>query len=244
MNAPITASGLFLCSPLYVYLTFMHWPKEWPMELYWFPGWWQWEKCHQVRGAHAFVFATPRITCFPSTDLIATGHSYCSVLTDCVYLYCLCMSLLYCVWVCCCTLYTPCGSTSYEIRTLNFENGIANEAIALEWVVSRALWDFKVVKKQCAGVLLSVKCCCFMWKLSCESHAIWTSPSENEERKTFDFRLSTFTPLRVLLVMKTLNGMLSWRLKSLQSSKILSLYYHILHVCTIPTHQVYQHYAW
>jgi len=70
-------------------------------------------ECHQVRGAHAFVFATPRITCFPSTDLIATGHSYRSVLMDC------------CVFV-------------YEIRTLNFENGIANEAIALEWVVSRA----------------------------------------------------------------------------------------------------------
>jgi len=38
----------------------------------------------------------------------------------------------------------------------NFENGIANEAIVLLWLVWTASWDFKVVKKQWAGALLSV----------------------------------------------------------------------------------------
>jgi len=42
------------------------------------------------------------------------------------------------------------------------KNGIANEAIFLEWVVSSNLWDFEVVKK--SWDLLSVKCCYFMWK--------------------------------------------------------------------------------
>ena len=41
--------------------------------------------------------ATPRITCFPYTDVMATGHS--SVFT------CQCMSLLYCV---CLLLYSLC----------------------------------------------------------------------------------------------------------------------------------------
>jgi len=41
------------------------------------------------------------------------------------------------------------------------ENGIANEAIVLQRRVWSALWDFKVVKKQWAGALLSVKCGCY-----------------------------------------------------------------------------------
>jgi len=42
-------------------------------------------------------FATPKITCFPSTNMIATGHS--SVPMDCCQMYGLCMSLVYCVWI-------------------------------------------------------------------------------------------------------------------------------------------------
>jgi len=47
------------------------------------------------------------------------------------------------------------------------ENGIANETIVLEWLVS---WDFKVVKKWWGRTLLSEKCCCFVWKWSWMSH--------------------------------------------------------------------------
>jgi len=45
-------------------------------------------------------------------------------------------------------------------RVYKGRNGIAHEAIVFVWVVSSSLWDFKVVKKQWAGALLSVKCCC------------------------------------------------------------------------------------
>jgi len=44
-----------------------------------------------------------------------------------------------------------------------FQNGTANEAIVLQWLVWTTLWDFKVLKKWRAGALLSVKCCCFVW---------------------------------------------------------------------------------
>lgn len=63
------------------------------------------------------------------------------------------------------------------------KNGIANETTVLQWVVSSALWGFKVVKKQ-AGALLSLKHCYFMQKPS--NYALyqimhfWTSPSEKE----------------------------------------------------------------
>jgi len=34
------------------------------------------------------------------------------------------------------------------------ENGVANEAIVVDWLVSTASWDFQVVKKCCAGTAL------------------------------------------------------------------------------------------
>jgi len=45
-------------------------------------------------------------------------------------------------------------------------NGIAIEAIVTKWPVQTASWDFKVVKEWWGGALLSVKCCCFVWKPS------------------------------------------------------------------------------
>jgi len=42
-------------------------------------------------------------------------------------------------------------------------NGVPNWAIVLEWVVSSVLWEFK---KRWGSVLVTVKCCCFAWKLS------------------------------------------------------------------------------
>jgi len=53
-----------------------------------------------------------------------------------------------------------------------FENGIANAAIVLQWPVRTALWHFKVVKKRWACALLSVKCCCFVWKALWKSHTV------------------------------------------------------------------------
>ena len=49
---------------------------------------------------------------------------------------------------------------------IKFENGIANEAIVPEWMVSSVLWDFEVVKKRWGCAMRSVKCCCFVQKLS------------------------------------------------------------------------------
>jgi len=54
----------------------------------------------------------------------------------------------------------------------NFENGVANEAIVVQWPVRTASWDFKVVKKWWAGALLSVKSYCFVRKPLWKSHAI------------------------------------------------------------------------
>ena len=45
------------------------------------------------------------------------------------------------------------------------KNGIAKEAIVLQWAVWIASWHFKLGKKQWAGALLSAKCCCL-----CENH--------------------------------------------------------------------------
>ena len=67
------------------------------------------------------------------------------------------------------------------------KNGVAKEAIVLQWAVRTTSWDFKPGKKQCAGALLRGKCCC-MCKSHCERVTqFWTSPSEEEEeeRKTF-----------------------------------------------------------
>ena len=50
-----------------------------------------------------------------------------------------------------------------------FENGVANEAIDLRCPVWTTLWD---LKEWWAGALLSVKCCCFVWKPLWKSHAI------------------------------------------------------------------------
>ena len=45
------------------------------------------------------------------------------------------------------------------------KNGVAKEAIVLQWAVRTASWDFKPgKKKQWPGALLSGKCCCFVWK--------------------------------------------------------------------------------
>ena len=64
-----------------------------------------------------------------------------------------------------------------------FQNGVTNEAIVLQWLVRTALWDFKVVKKQWAGALLSVKCCCFVRKSFEWVTQFWTSPSKEEEEE-------------------------------------------------------------
>ena len=49
------------------------------------------------------------------------------------------------------------------LRMRTYEvNGITHEAIVIDWAVTSALWDFKVVKKQWGHALLSVKCCCFV----------------------------------------------------------------------------------
>ena len=50
------------------------------------------------------------------------------------------------------------------------ENGIANEAIVLQWPVWSTTQDFKVVKKQWAGTLLRIKRCCFVRKWLWKSH--------------------------------------------------------------------------
>ena len=55
----------------------------------------------------------------------------------------------------------------------------ASEEIGHNWSHSSSLkglttlWDFKVVKKWWGGALISVNCCCFVWKPSWESHAIF-----------------------------------------------------------------------
>jgi len=96
------------------------------------------------------------------------------------------------------------------------ENGVANEAIVLEWVVSSTLLDFKAVKKQWAGALLSVECCCFVqrpciWRAS-RNFELACLKMKMNERKYFGhlvtfwfsiFRMS-FSPLGVMLVMKIL----------------------------------------
>ena len=92
----------------------------------------------------------------------------------------------------------------------NEENGITNEAIILEWVVSSALWDFEKVMRlcttQCKMLLFYVR------KSLSEGLATWASPSEERKKKTdfgclVTFRFGTFTmsfvPLRVFLVMNT-----------------------------------------
>jgi len=89
------------------------------------------------------------------------------------------------------------------------ENAVTSEAIVDECLISSTSREFKVVEKRWAGALLSLKCCCFVWKPSWKhDHTIWTSPSEEEEKKTFwPFGIlsqSFFAPLGVLLVMKTL----------------------------------------
>ena len=71
----------------------------------------------------------------------------------------------------------------------SWRNGIVNEAIVLECVVSSTLWDFKVVKKWWVGALLSVKCCYFMWNIM---RQFWISMSEEEERKNIVAHLVTF----------------------------------------------------
>ena len=63
-----------------------------------------------------------------------------------------------------------------------FENGVANEAIVLQWLVQTTSSDFKIVKKQWAGALLSVKCCCFVHNPSWKSH-LWTSLSEEDKEE-------------------------------------------------------------
>ena len=63
------------------------------------------------------------------------------------------------------------------------ENGIAKEAIVVEWLVSSASRNFEVVKKWWAGALLGVKCCCFVQKLSWKCHAILNQPNWRRRRK-------------------------------------------------------------
>ena len=80
-------------------------------------------------------------------------------------------------------------------------------------------WDFKVVKKQWADTLLSVKCCCFVRKPSRKSHTILNQPVWRRRKKTF-WQLSglvllwyLLTPLSMLFIMKTLEDepyILSW----------------------------------
>ena len=43
------------------------------------------------------------------------------------------------------------------------KNGVAKEAIVLQWAVRTTSWDFKPGKKQWAGAQLSGKCCCFLF---------------------------------------------------------------------------------
>ena len=64
--------------------------------------------------------------------------------------------------------------------------------------------------------VLSVKCCCFVWEPSRESHTLWTSPSEERARKKPAFAVQqlpgsvlswcSFAPLGVLLLMKALKN--------------------------------------
>ena len=72
-------------------------------------------------------------------------------------------------------------SCSLRMHT-NEENGVADEAIVIEWVVSSASWDFKVVKKRWGCALLSVKCCCFVQTLS------WGSRKKKKKKKKKQFR--------------------------------------------------------
>ena len=58
-------------------------------------------------------------------------------------------------------------------------NGVTNEAIVLHWPVWTTWWDFK---KQWAGALLIVKCCCFVQKWLLVTQ-FWTSLSEEEEKE-------------------------------------------------------------
>ena len=50
-----------------------------------------------------------------------------------------------------------------RMRT-NEENGVADEAIVIEWAVSSASCDFEVMKKRWDRALHSVKSCCFLCK--------------------------------------------------------------------------------
>jgi len=56
-------------------------------------------------------------------------------------------------------------------------------------------WSHSSSEEAMSWCMLSVKCCCFVWKPSCKSHNFWTSLSEveeeEEERKDFD-SLATF----------------------------------------------------
>ena len=58
-----------------------------------------------------------------------------------------------------------------HMHTREEKNGVAKEAIILQWVVWTTLWDFKPGKKQWAGALLRGKCCCFVRKPLWKSHA-------------------------------------------------------------------------
>jgi len=57
------------------------------------------------------------------------------------------------------------------------------EAIVLQWLDWSASWDFEVVKEQQAGALLSVKCCCFVWKSPWKSHAEIASLKEKKKKE-------------------------------------------------------------
>ena len=80
-------------------------------------------------------------------------------------------------WMIIASLLSDCAHT-YKF----FENGVANEAIVLQWLVQTTSSDFKIVKKQWAGALLSVKCCCFVHNPSWKSH-LWTSLSEEDKEE-------------------------------------------------------------
>jgi len=76
------------------------------------------------------------------------------------------------------------------------KNGVAKEAIDLQWAFRSASCDFKPGKKRWAGALLSEKCCCFVRKASWRVTQIWTSPKKEKHfGRLATFWLGTFAML-------------------------------------------------
>ena len=105
------------------------------------------------------------------------------------------------------------------------------QKVCLHWLLRRA------------SALLSVKRCCFVWKLVWMSHAIWTSPTEEQgERKNntwpfgdilvqyfHDAFSCHYEPWKYSVIERLIS------LPILSFWEIFLCYRNILRVCTIPT---------